>query len=135
MTYGILIGRRLMLILMILVAWSSLSSAVFGVATGSTVDAIISGVIGLAAIGVVIDGRLVHAAENRPVNTGSFIVFTLIAILVIIFEVRNLTFEDVVILGEIRVPAVIRIVKAIGGILLSLALLLELLRLLRSRPQ
>ena len=135
MTSGILVGRRLMRILMTVVAWIGLSSAVFAVATGSIVGTVVSGVIGLAAIGVVIDGRLVQAAETRPLNTGSLVVIALIALAVIFYEARNLTFEDVLLLGEIRLPAVIRIVGEVGGIVLSLALLLELLRLLRSRPR
>lgn len=134
MTSGILVGRRLMLLLMTLVAWIGLSSAVFAVAAGSAVDAAVTGLIGLAAIGAVIDGRLVQSAEGKPLNTGSSVVIAFIALAVIFYEARNLTFEDVLLLGEIRLPAVIRIVGAVGGIVLSLALVLELLRLIRAKP-
>lgn len=127
------VSRRLMLMLLALVAWFGLASAVFALSIDNILNAVINGLIGIAAIVIAVDGRIVNAAQLRPLNGATMVIFALIAGAVIVFEIGNLRTWDLIILGELRIPSVIRTVKAIGGILLSLGVLVELIRLVRVK--
>ena len=125
--------QRLAYILFALVAWSGLTSAAFSVATGSIINAVISGLVGLAAIVAAIDGRVAKMISGRELSSTGLIVFAAIAFLVIVFELRSFTTWDLVIDGEIRIPAVIRTVRSAGSLILSVALIAEIFSIFRSR--
>ncbi len=127
------VSSRLTRLLLALVAWFSLASAVFAVSIDSVLNAIITGLIGIAAIGIVVNGRIVKASQLRPLTGGTMVILALLAAAVIVFEIGNLRTWDLIILGKVRIPSVIRSVKAIGSILLSLGVLWELIRLLRVK--
>ena len=125
--------QRLAYILFALVAWFGLASAAFSLATGSTINAVISGLVGLAAIVVAIDGRVARMIYGRELSSIGLVVFAAIAVLVMVYELRSFTTWDLVIDGEIRIPAVIRTVKSVGSLVLSVALIAEIIRILRSQ--
>ena len=125
--------QRLAYILFALVAWSGLTAAAFSLATGSVINAVISGLVGLAAIVAAIDGRVAKMISGRELSSTSLIVFASIAVLVIVYELRSFTTWDLVIDGEIRIPAVIRIVRSAGSFIFSVALIAEIFSIFRSR--
>jgi len=125
--------QRLAYILFALVAWFGLTSAAFSLATDSTINAVISGLVGLAAIVVAIDGRVARVIYGRELSSIGLVVFAAIAVLVMVYELRSFATWDLVIDGEIRIPAVIRTVKSFGSLVLSVALIGEIIRILRSQ--
>jgi len=129
------VGRRLPLSLLALLAWFGLSSAAFAVSTSSWVDAVITGLLGIAAIGIAINGRVIDSAERKPINSASVIFLLLVLGAVVLFEIFNLRTWDLVLLGQVRVQSVIRTVKSIGSIAISFWVLWELIRIMRSNPE
>ena len=124
--------QRLAYILFALVAWIGLTSAAFSLATGSTINAVISGLVGLIAIAAAIDGRVARTISERGLSSISLVVFAVIAVIIVLFEIRSFTTWDLVIDGEIRIPAVIRTIKSLGSFILAVALFVETLRIFRS---
>jgi len=124
--------QRLAYILFALVAWIGLTSAAFSLATGNTINAVVSGLVGLAAIAAAIDGRVARTISERELSSISLLVFAAIALIIVLFEIRSFTTWDLVIDGEIRIPAVIRTIKSLGSIILALALIVETIRVYRS---
>lgn len=124
--------QRLAYILLGLVAWIGFTSAAFSIAAGSTINAVISGLVGLAAIVAAIDGRIAGIITERELSSLNLAIFAGIGILVMAYELRSFTTWDLVIDGEFRIPAVIRTIQAIGSILLSIALVVENIRIFRS---
>ncbi len=125
--------QRLAYILFALVAWVGLTSATFSLVTDSVINAVISGLVGLAAIVAALDGRVAKMISGRELSTISLVVFAAIAVLIIVYELRSFTTWDLVIDGEIRIPAVVRTVTSVGSLILSVALIAEIFRIFRSR--
>ena len=124
--------RRLAYILFALVAWIGLTSAAFSLTTGSTVNAVVSGLVGLAAIVAAIDGRVARTISESELSSISLLVFAAIALIIVLFEIRSFTTWDLVIDGEIRIPALIRTIKSLGSFILAFALFVETIRICRS---
>ncbi len=126
-------SQRLAYILLALVAWVSLTSAAFSLATSNTLNAFISGLVGIAAIAAAIDGRVVKMIEGRVISTLGLMFLAAIAVVVVAFELGNLRTWDLVVDGEVRIPAVIRTVQTIGSLVLAVTLVAETIRILRSQ--
>ena len=124
--------QRLAYILFALIAWIGLTSTMFSLATGGTVNAVVSGLVGLAAVVAAIDGRVARTISERELPNISLFVFAAIALIIVLFEIRSFTTWDLVIDGEIRIPAVIRTIKSLGSFILALALIVEIIRIYRS---
>ena len=125
--------QRLAYILFALVAWVGLTSATFSLVTDSVINAVISGLVGLAAIVVALDGRVAKMISERRLSSVGLVIFAAIGGLVIFYELRSFTTWDLVIDGEIRIPALIRTVKSVGSLLLSVALIAEIFNIFRAR--
>ena len=125
--------QRLAYILFALVAWVGLTSAAFSIAAGSVTNAAVSGLVGLTAIAVAIDGRAAKLITERELSSIGLVIFAAIAVLIMVYELRSFTTWDLVIDGEIRIPAVIRIVESVGSLVLSVALIAEIINIFRTR--
>lgn len=125
--------QRLAYILFALVAWGGLTSAAFSLATGGAINAVISGLVGLVAIVAAIDGRVARMISGRELSSISLVIFAAIAVLIVVYELRSFTTWDLVIDGEVRIPAVIRTARSVGSLVLSVALITETIRILRSQ--
>lgn len=125
--------KRLAYILLTLVAWIGLTSAAFSLATDSVINAVVSGLVGLAAIVAAINGRVAKMISEQELSSVGLVIFAAIGVLVIFYELRSFTTWDLVIDGEIRISALIRTVTSVGSLVLSVALIAEIFNIFRTR--
>lgn len=135
MTYQRVLGRRLLFLLLGIAIWTATMSALFSWAAEGLADAAITGVLAVAALIAALNRRIIGRVEGRPLATSNLVIFAMIAAGIVLFEIWNIRIKDILIEDEVHLPSLILTLRALGNILLSIALLLESVRMLLARPR
>jgi len=130
-----IVSRRLLSVVWWILVWLIVWNSIFAVATGQMLVGAIGGVVGLAMIGVGVDGRVIRKLEGRELPNLSLLMFSLIIVVLIYGEVRDLMINELEFLGEFYLPGLISLVRIIGSFVLAALLIWESVKLLRQPSQ
>lgn len=124
--------RSLIVLLLVILIWYGLGTAAFsfslGNVAGGAIELIVSIALGVAAL----EGRIIRLLQGRPVRWESVLAFSLVAVVLVYDAIQTLRLDQSTLLGDIYMPGVISIVRVVGLLLLTVALLWELGRLIFS---
>jgi len=125
--------RRLLTLLFLILAWFGLGNAAFSFSLGKGTGGVIPLAISVAVVAMLLDGRVIRYLEKRQLRWESIIPFSLIAVVVVYDAIQTLRLSQITLLGELYVPGLISVVQVIGLLLLTAALVWELVRLFLSK--
>lgn len=125
---------RLLMLLLIILIWFGLGNAAFSFAIGKVVGGAIELAVSLALIALAVEGRVVRQLEGRRLNSLSLLVFALAALVLVYDGVESLRFNEISLLGEVYLPGIITIIRAVGEFVLGGVLIWETARLALSKP-
>ena len=127
-----IVSRRLLVIVLWILIWLIIWNSIFAVATGQLLVGTIGGVVGLAMIGVGVDGRVIRRLEGRDLPNLSLLMFGLIIVVLVYGEIRDLMINDLELLGEFYLPGLIALIRILGSFVLSALLVWETVKLMRQ---
>jgi len=126
----------------ILYLWMDFVPAILNALRGRFVSAIIWSLIGLAILGILVEGRAIRAVEQLRIPTPSLLILILITLLVGFTEVSNLV-SQLRLLSDTEVtPSIARFIGgrigsggySLGYLVLASYALSQAIRTLASRP-
>ena len=127
-----IISRRIVNLAIAIPIWMLLTTSVNSFILGSYLVATLSAAMTVALIGILIDGRLATSVEGRPLPSAGFAILALILFVLALGAFQDLRYNELTVSGEIYVPGLITLIRVIGSIVLTLALVVEIVRLMRS---
>lgn len=127
-----LVSKRLLLIVLWILIWLIVWNSIFAVATGQILVGTIGGVVGLALIGIGVDGRVIRTLEGRELPNLSLLMFGLIILVLMYGEIRDLMINDLEVLGEFYLPGLIALIRILGSFILAALLIWEMVQLMRQ---
>lgn len=117
-----------MLILIWVIVWNS----IFAITTGQLLVGIVGGVVGLALIGMAIEGSVMRKLEGREVPDLALLMLGLIILVLVYGEIRDLIINDLEFLGEFYLPGLIALIRILGSFGLAALLIWETFKLMRK---
>lgn len=126
------LSRRLILVVMLILIWVIVWNSIFAIATGQLLVGVVGGVVGLALIGMSIEGSVMRKLEGREVPDLALLMLGLIVLVLVYGEIRDLTINDLEFLGEFYLPGLIALIRILGSFGLAALLIWETIKLIRQ---
>ena len=126
------LSRRLILVVMLILIWVIVWNSIFAIATGQLLVGVVGGVVGLALIGMSIEGSVMRKLEGREVPDLALLMLGLIVLVLVYGEIRDLMINDLEFLGEFYLPGLIALIRILGSFGLAALLIWETIKLIRQ---
>lgn len=129
------LSNRLIAIVMLILIWVIVWNSIFAITTGQLLVGIVGGVVGLALIGMAIEGSIMRKLEGREVPDLALLMLGLIILVLVYGEIRDLIINDLEFLGEFYLPGLIALIRILGSFGLAALLIWETFKLMRKPLQ
>ncbi|MCH8875240.1 MAG: hypothetical protein IIA89_00270 [Chloroflexi bacterium] len=126
------LSNRLIAIVMLILIWVIVWNSIFAITTGQLLVGIVGGVVGLALIGMAIEGSIMRKLEGREVPDLALLMLGLIILVLVYGEIRDLIINDLEFLGEFYLPGLIALIRILGSFGLAALLIWETFKLMRK---
>lgn len=126
------LSNRLIGIVMLILIWVIVWNSIFAITTGQLLVGIVGGVVGLALIGMAIEGSIMRKLEGREVPDLALLMLGLIILVLVYGEIRDLIINDLEFLGEFYLPGLIALIRILGSFGLAALLIWETSKLMRK---
>lgn len=126
------LSNRLIAIVMLILIWVIVWNSIFAITTGQLLVGIVGGVVGLALIGMAIEGSVMRKLEGREVPDLALLMLGLIILVLVYGEIRDLIINDLEFLGEFYLPGLIALIRILGSFGLAALLIWETFKLMRK---
>ena len=126
------LSNRLIAIVMLILIWVIVWNSIFAITTGQLLVGIVGGVVGLALIGMAIEGSFMRKLEGREVPDLALLMLGLIILVLVYGEIRDLIINDLEFLGEFYLPGLIALIRILGSFGLAALLIWETFKLMRK---
>lgn len=127
-----LVSRRIVNLALAIPGWILLSTAINSIYLSSYLVGVLSGVLVLVIIGAIADGRIASYLEGKPLPSSGFAILVLILFVLLLGAFQDIRYNELTVSGELYLPGVITLIRVAGSVILTLALAIELVRLMRS---
>ena len=126
------LSNRLIAIVMLILIWVIVWNSIFAITTGQLLVGIVGGVVGLALIGMAIEGSIMRKLEGREVPDLALLMLGLIILVLVYGEIRDLIINDLEFLGEFYLHGLIALIRILGSFGLAELLIWETFKLMRK---
>lgn len=126
------LSNRLIAIVMLILIWVIVWNSIFAITTGQLLVGIVGGVVGLALIGMAIEGSVMRKLEGREVPDLALLMLGLIILVLVYGEIRDLIINDLEFLGEFYLPGLVALIRILGSFGLAALLIWETFKLMRK---
>lgn len=123
------VTRRLAIEIIIALVWFEILTSVSALVTGGWLGAALGIAVGVGLLLILANKRLLDSIEGTRLRKVTMPILVAVFLAFALFEFGNLRFQNLVLLGELQIPDLLRIVRATGSLMLAVVVIWELLRL------
>lgn len=127
-----LITRRSINLAIAIPVWMLLTTSANSIILGSYAVGVLSAAIAFGLVAILVDGRLANSLEGRPLPAAGIAIAVLILFILAFGAFQDLRYNELSVSGEIYIPGVVTLVRVVGSVVLTLALIVEIAGLKRT---
>jgi len=127
-----LISRRSINLAIAIPIWMLLTTSANSIILGSYAVGALSAAMAVALVAILVDRRLANNLEGRALPTAGIAIAVLILLILAFGALQDLRYNELLVSGEIYIPGVVTLIRVVGSLILTGALVVEIAKLMRS---